>query len=66
MAARLVGHFARFAAAIERELNVTEQEIAYLDQKSQTMVAKHELAPYVLSVYGVEPGGGGSLSCVCG
>jgi len=56
MAARLDGYLARFAAAIERELSVTEQEIAALDQELRTMVAEHELAPYVLSVPGVGPG----------
>jgi transposase len=56
MAVRLEGYLARFAAAIERELSVTEQEIAALDQELQSMVAEHELAPYVLSIPGVGPG----------
>lgn len=56
MATRLEGYLARFAAAIERELSVTEQEIAALDQELQTMVAEHELAPYLLSIPGVGPG----------
>lgn len=56
MATHLNGYLAQFAVVIGRELGVTEQEIASLDQELQTMIAAHELAPYVLSIPGVGPG----------
>jgi transposase len=56
MAARLEGQLARFAAIIGRELAVTERELADADADMRTMVAKHELAPYVMSLPGVGPG----------
>jgi transposase len=56
MAGQLCGHLERFAAIIGVELDVTEQQIASLDGDLRTMVAEHELAPYVMSIPGVGPG----------
>lgn len=56
MALRRSGQLERFAASIAGELDVTEQQIASLDGDLRTMVAEHELAPYVMSIPGVGPG----------
>lgn len=56
MAGRLEGQLSRFAAIVGRELAVTEREIADADAGMRTMVAEHELAPYIMSLPGVGPG----------
>lgn len=56
MAGQLDGRLARFAAVLGKELEVTEEQIASLDEEMRRMVAEHELAPYVMSVPGVGPG----------
>lgn len=55
-ASLLSGPLARFAAILERELSVTEEQIGDLDVDIRGAVAAHELAPYVMSVPGVGPG----------
>ena len=55
-AGRLSGYLERFAAIIGRELDLSEQQIASLEEEIRTMVAEHELAPYVMSIPGVGPG----------
>jgi transposase len=56
MAGQLSGYLARFAVMIEKELVVTEEQIASLEEEIRAMVAEHELAPYVMSLPGVGPG----------
>ena len=56
MAGQLDGRLARYAAVLGKELEVTEEQIASLDEEMRSMVAEHELAPYVMSVPGVGPG----------
>ncbi len=55
-AAQLDERLARFAAVLEKELEVTEGQLASLDEEQRRMVAEHELAPYIMSVPGVGPG----------
>jgi transposase len=56
MAEQLTDYLARFASIIEKELTITEEQIAGLDKEIRMMVAEHELAPYVMSMPGVGPG----------
>lgn len=56
MSEQLSDYLARFAAMLGKELLVTEEQIASLDADIRSMVAEHELAPYVMSLPGVGPG----------
>jgi transposase len=55
MALQLSGQLKRFAAIIAVELDVTEGQLTSLEEKLKTMVAEHELAPYVMPIPGVGP-----------
>jgi len=55
MALHLSGQLERFAAIIGAELGVTEGQLASITEELRTMVAEHELAPYVMSIPGVGP-----------
>jgi transposase len=55
MAGRLDGQLERFAAIIAVQLDVTEWQLASLEEELRAMVAEHELAPFIMSIPGVGP-----------